>query len=102
MVGAVVGPMGEIHPHFQLVAAPPLFQRKSIDRQEFKLIGGPRPGVEEVAVPPVGRDNHVAWPLAVRVAVKSRIAKYRAQQRAGLELVAVVGSDRDSSLPIIR
>src|SRR5438093_6156879 len=101
-VSAIVGAMGEIRAYFQLVTAPPLLQRKPVNRQEFKLIGVPCPGVEEIAAPPVGRNQHVAWPLAVRVAVKSGVAKYRAQQRAGVELVAVIGPDGYSALPIIR
>ena len=94
--------MAEIRAHFQLVAAPPLPQRKFVYRQKLELIGGPRPGVEEVAAPPFGCDQHVFRALAVGVAVKSGVAKYRAQERAGTELVAVIGPDGCSSLPIVR
>ena len=94
--------MGEICPRFQLVAAPPLFLRKFVDRQEFELIGCPPPGVEEVATPPFGGNEHVFGTLAVRIAVKPGVAKHRAQKRAGTELVAIGSPDPRAPLPFIR
>src|SRR5690242_21749401 len=99
MARTVVGAMAEIRADFQLVPTPPLFQRQLVDRQKLELIGSPHPGIEEVAAPPFGSDQHVFRSLAVRVAVKPRVAKRRTQQRAGMELVAIGGPDGDAPLP---
>src|SRR6516225_4079845 len=102
IAGTVVRAMGEIPAHFELVTAPPFLYGEPVNRQEFELVGGPRPGVEEVAAPPFRRNQHLFWPLAVRVAVKSGVSKYRGQQCAGAELVAVGGSEGYASLAFIR
>jgi hypothetical protein len=93
--------MSEISTHLQFVAAPRCFAGKFVDRQQLKLIGGPPPSVEKVAAPPFGGNQHVLWSLAVCVAVKTGVAKNRAQQRAGDELVAIGGPNRCAPLPFV-
>src|ERR1035438_8404484 len=92
MVGAKVGAVGNSHAGFKLVPATPLLVRRLIDRPELVLVGGPGPGVEVVAPPSFRGNEHVFRPLAVRVAIKSRVAEHRAQQRTKSELVAVIGA----------
>src|SRR2546428_10195638 len=84
------------------MASEPLLLRKPVDRQEFKLIGSPRPSVKEVSSHDIRSDEHVDRPLAVRVAIESGVPEYCGEKRAGVELVAVRGPDGHTSLPVVR
>src|ERR1700722_6451034 len=76
---------GDVQADFQLVTAVPVLIRELECRPNLQLVGIPRPRIEEVAAPAVWGDKHVFRALAVRVAVKPRVAKHRVGRFAGTQ-----------------
>src|SRR6516225_7246893 len=101
LVCAAVRAMIVIDADPQLMTAMPFLQRELVDGKQFNLIGGPLPGVKEVAAPAFGTDQHVFRALAVGIAVETSVSKYRAQEGPGAELVGVGSPDGYSSLAVI-
>src|SRR5271167_24915 len=93
--------MIEIYADLQLMTAKPFLLRKLVNGEQFHLIGGPRPGVKEIATPALRTDHHLFRALAVGIAVETAVSKYGAQKRAGAELVSVEGPDGHPPLAVI-
>src|SRR3974377_1653741 len=93
--------MIEVYGDLELMTAMPFLLRKLVDGEQFDLIGGPRPGVKEVATPALRTDHHVFRALAVGIAVETSVSKYGAQERPGAELVGVGSADGHASLAVV-
>src|SRR5262245_52399761 len=93
--------MIEIYADLQLMTAMPFLRLKLVDRKQFNLMGGPLPGVKEVAAPTLRTDQHVFRALAVGIAVETGVPKYGAQERPGAELVRVGNPDGHPALAVI-
>src|SRR5260370_30322 len=94
--------MDNVSAELQVVATPPILVGKLDVLEQFLLVARPRPGVEEVAAPPVGRKQHVLRSLAMGVAGKSGVLEEGTEKRSGSELVMIVGAHGKASLPQVR
>src|ERR1017187_8487430 len=101
IVAAEVRAVRHNYAGLQLMAAEPLLEGQLINRTELILVRRSGPTIEEIATPALWRDEHVFRPLAMCVAVESRVAKHRAQQRARGKLIAVVGTQGHTPHPVI-
>src|SRR5277367_2763280 len=75
-----------------------LYLLELVAGQQLGRLASPRPAVKEIPAPAFGGNQHVIQTLAMRVAVKLRVLRDHAQNRAGIKLVFVREPDRDSIL----
>src|SRR5262249_212580 len=95
---ACVRTMIEVHADMDFVMSEPAFVRELKRGNSLEFLASPRPAVEKISVPSLGRDQHIVEALSVGVAVKTCVLRNHAQNRAGAELVFVGESDGDATL----
>src|SRR5258706_432502 len=66
-----------------------------------KLIGFSSPVIKEISAPALGSNFHVGRSLGVSAAIETRVTDNRVEDQAGLKLIAIRDSSRDSPPAII-
>ena len=89
VAGSRVGAIVKVHAYMQLMPPQPMLLRKLVRRHQLKFFAASRPLIEIIPAIAFRVDEHVGKSLAMRIAVKSRVLRNGAEDRAGLKLIAI-------------